>query len=243
MSPDLAKLIALQEIDIKIISIKTRLATIPAERDRLETSFKHFSSEYNDLRERLETAQKERARLQKELEETQKHHEKYKEDLMKVRNEKEYTTCLREIDVTKKQASQLETELLQVMEQIEKLEKELQTFAPEVESRRKILEEQIAVIDRDLADGQKNIDTVMTERENVIVDLPKPLLARYERIAKLRNGQALAQVKDYSCMACHIKIRPQVYNDIKRGNQVIDCEICSRILYYRAPEAVAASES
>jgi predicted nucleic acid-binding Zn-ribbon protein len=59
----------------------------------------------------------------------------------------------------------------------------------------------------------------------------------YERVRKGRRGVALAEVVDGRCTACHIVLRLQYYQDIKRGESILPCESCQRILYYNPPES------
>jgi uncharacterized protein len=245
VSPDLEKLITLQEIDLKVQQLKTRLTTIPAEREQIKDRFNEFSSAFNEATEKLEESRTERRRLERELEDTQHHHEKYKEDLMKVRNEKEYTTCLREIDSTKKAASQLETQLLQLMEQIETLEAEVSKYAPQVENRRQAVEEELAACDRELVSTEQEIERIKLERDRMASSIPKPLFNNYERVARLRNGIALSEILNGSCSACRMKVRPAAFSQVRKGDQIIICENCSRILYYRSnpePETAAATD-
>ncbi|MEW6731177.1 MAG: C4-type zinc ribbon domain-containing protein [Acidobacteriota bacterium] len=246
MSQDLEKLIALQGIDLKIQQLTARLSAIPVERERIEARFQEFSSAYQQVNEKLEVARKERRRLELELEETQRHHEKYKEDLMKVRNEKEYTTCLREIDSAKKTASQLETQILQLLEEIEQLEAEVGKYAPEIENRRRVIDAEIGACERELIEINENVEKIKNERLELIQAIPKSLFERYERISRLRNGIVVAEAIEGSCSACRMKIRPQAYSDVRRGEEIVICENCSRMLYYQPkakPETESASSS
>ena len=54
----------------------------------------------------------------------------------------------------------------------------------------------------------------------------------------MRSGFALAEARDYSCMACRMKIRPQVFADIRKGDSIITCESCGRILYFKVEAAI-----
>ena len=242
MNPDLERLIALQNLDSKIQDLKTQLNAIPTEREHIETRFNDFSVTYTNTRTHLENAQAEHRQLNRELEEVQSKHEKYKKDLMKVRNDKEYTVCLREIDLSKKEASQLETKILQLMEEIDKLEKEVAQYAPEIDERRQIADKELAICDKELAEAQKNVDTQMAERDSLLSAISKPLLSRYERLSR-RSGSALAEAKNGACLACRMTIRPQMLSEIRRGDQLIDCENCSRILYYIPPTESIATVS
>ena len=69
-----------------------------------------------------------------------------------------------------------------------------------------------------------------------------PALALFEHVAKHRKGLAMSEARDGHCMQCHVRLRPQVYNDLRRNEQLIQCESCSRILYFipAAPNAVSS---
>jgi uncharacterized protein len=241
VSQDLAKLIAIQDIDGNLQVLRARIAAIPAEQERIEEKFNEFSTEYNAVNESLAARQVARQQLEEELAEVQRRHEKYKEDLMRVRNEKEYTTCLREIDSTKKLAAQMEADLLQLMEGIEKLEQEIQQFAPELEQNRQRREAQLEELAIESATANAQIAKIIEERDALVATIPKNLIEQYQRVAKVRGGIALAEARDSSCSACRMKIRAQIYSEIRRANSIIICENCSRILYYRAPAEISAS--
>lgn len=241
MNQDLERLIALQNLDSKIQQSKSQLSAIPTQREGIEARFNEFSATYNEARTRLESVKAEHRKLSNNLEEVQAHHEKYKKDLMKVRNDKEYTVCLREIDSTKKEASLLETKILQLMEESEKLEAEVANYTPQIAERRQIADKELAECDQELAELQKIVDEQLLERSTILANISKPVMARYERVAKLRGGVALAEAKDNSCAACRMKIRPQMMSEIRRGEQLIDCENCSRVLYYILPTESAAT--
>jgi uncharacterized protein len=241
VSQDLAKLIAIQDIDLSLQALRARIAAIPVEQERITEKFDEFSMEYNAVNEKLSDRKVARQQLEDELAEAQRRHEKYKEDLMRVRNEKEYTTCLREIDSTKKLATQMEGDLLQLMEEIEKLEQELQQFAPELEQNQQRCTAQLAALATESDAANTEIAQIIAQRDALITTIPKNLIEQYQRVAKVRGGIALAEARDSSCLACRMKIRAQVYSEIRRGNNIIFCENCSRILYYRAPAEISAS--
>jgi predicted nucleic acid-binding Zn-ribbon protein len=59
--------------------------------------------------------------------------------------------------------------------------------------------------------------------------------ALYNRIsARVRDGIAVAEARNNSCSACHMRQRPQVMTEIRRGAEIITCDNCARILYYVA---------
>jgi predicted nucleic acid-binding Zn-ribbon protein len=45
----------------------------------------------------------------------------------------------------------------------------------------------------------------------------------------------MAEAKDEHCQVCHVRLRPQVYNEIRIGDQILRCDSCGRILFYLGP--------
>jgi predicted nucleic acid-binding Zn-ribbon protein len=57
-------------------------------------------------------------------------------------------------------------------------------------------------------------------------------------VARLR-GVAVAEARDGMCQLCRVKLRPQMFVDLKRNEGIIQCPSCSRILFYEAPAPAA----
>jgi hypothetical protein len=58
---------------------------------------------------------------------------------------------------------------------------------------------------------------------------------RYERVRKARKGIGVAEVIDGRCSACNLALRLQLFQELKRGDEIMACENCQRILYYNPP--------
>jgi len=242
VSPELSQLIELQELDLEIQRIADKLASIPAEREQAEEKFNQYAAEFLALKNQHEETLAERTRLETELAETQTHHEKFKQDLMRVSNEKEYITALREIDATKKHIGALETEILKRMEEAEALAEQLTTFAPDIEAKRSEVDLVLASLDRNKAGSEDRVGELESRRGEIAGAISANLLSMYERVAKARRGMALSEVRDGICSACRMRVRPKIFSDVRRGDQLITCDSCSRILFYR-PNTTKSAEA
>ena len=242
MIQQIGKLLELQELDLEIQRVADRLASIPAEREQIETRFNEYSAEFLGLKDRYQQTLTNRKQLETELADTQLIHEKYKQDLMKVRNEKEYTTALREIDATKKLIGTLETEVLKSLEEAEKLEGELTTYTPAVERKRLEVDRDLEALQKEHDNAESRLAAITGRRTETARSIPAQLLAVYERVAKIRRGQAMSEVRDGTCTACRMRVRPKVFSDVRRGDQLITCDSCSRIFFYR-PDAKEPAEA
>jgi uncharacterized protein len=233
LNAELSQLISLQDTDLEIRHLTEEIAALPAKQEQIERQFANANREFLEVKANCEAAQAKRRELESTLEIEQQKHQKFKDDLMKARNEREYTTALREIDVTKKSISTLETDVLKLMEQLEKLEAQIKERAPEIAARRVAVDQELAEIARSATAAEERLTSLQTERAQLFNTLGPEAKATYQRLSRMRNGVVLAEALDYSCQACRMKIRPQVFSDIKRAETIITCESCGRILYFR----------
>jgi predicted nucleic acid-binding Zn-ribbon protein len=236
---ELAQLIALQNADTNIRRLQAEIESIPQRRAEIEKEFDQRAFEIRALEERRDNARNERTRLETETFEQKQRAERGDRNLMSAKKQDEYTAAIREADAARKQISAYETQILEQMETAEQAEKELQERAPEVEklgqdmdARRKDFEEQTQAL-------QRQLEAARVERERLTNELPKATSALYKRIAgRIRDGVAMAEARNGACMACYMALRPQIMSEVRRGQEVITCDNCNRILYY-SPESAA----
>ena len=239
MNSELSHLISLQDVDVEIKRLKEEIKSLPARRDELERQFAESVKEYFAIKQELDDAQDARRRLEGDLEHEQQKHQKFKNDLMKATNEREYTTAVREIDITRKTISTLETETLKLMERVEKLDTQVAERTPAMESRRIEIDRQLNEWSAAADANQQRLETLNAERQVKMQALGSEARQTYERLSRMRSGFALSEARDWQCLACRMKIRPQVFNDIRKGDSIITCENCGRILYYKVDAAAS----
>jgi predicted nucleic acid-binding Zn-ribbon protein len=73
------------------------------------------------------------------------------------------------------------------------------------------------------------------QRSKIESRVPREPLALYDRIRR-RKPQAMVEVIDGTCQGCHLQIPPQIYNEAQRGERVLQCPNCTRIIYWRKPD-------
>lgn len=236
MSQDLEFLIALHQTDLKLNEQRAKTQHFAKQRASIEAEYQAFAQAFNDATANLENARKHCRELEAELAETNTHHEKYKEDLQKVRNQKEYETALREIDLTKKNATLLETKVLEAMEEIKKYEAEVASYSPDIEKRRAEADTALKANRREEEAYEAGVASIRSQRGELEVKVSKAWLNSYNRIAKQKSGQVLAEVINGACSSCRMRLRPHVYSMIRQNQGIHNCDNCGRILYYRAEE-------
>jgi predicted nucleic acid-binding Zn-ribbon protein len=236
---ELSQLIALQNLDTTIRRLQTELESIPERRAGIEKEFDQRAFEIRALEGNRDQARHERARLELEIQEQRVRAERADRNLMSSQKQDEYQAALREADAARKQISALETQVLEQMEIFEQAEKDLAERAPEVEKLGAEMAERFAAFDEQTRTQAGEVTAHRDERERLLAALPKPMSAMYNRIsARIRGGVAMAEARNGACTACAMALRPQVMAQVRRGEEVITCDNCNRILYFAPADAV-----
>ncbi|MBA3768389.1 MAG: hypothetical protein H0W99_15700 [Acidobacteria bacterium] len=244
MKAELEQLIALQNTDINIRRLQADIEAIPRRRAEIEKEFDQRAFEIRALETRRDEARAERARLEAEAEETRANLLRADRNLMSAQNEHEYTAAILEADAARKHISQLETQILEKMETVEQSEGLLKEREPEIVKLRSDMEERTKAFEEQTRTQTLELQSQRSERERLAGTLPKPMSALYNRIsARIRDGIAVAEARNSSCTACFMALRPQVMAEIRRGDEVIICDNCSRILYYVPTDAARTSST
>ena len=241
MKAELQKLIALQNLDTTIRKLEKDQKATPERRAEIEREFDQRAFEIRALENRRDEAKHTRARLENEVMEQKGRAERAERNLMSSKKPDEYTAAIREADAARKQISALETQILEQMEQLEQAEGSLKERADEIATMNSDREAKLKAFDEESGTIGERLATARKEREEVFAGLPKALSAQYSRIgARIRDGVAVAEARNRSCSACFMSLRPQMMAEIRRGDEIITCDNCGRILYVTPPEPAKA---
>ena len=230
----LLKLVKMQELALEIQAAHAVVDGAPAKIEEAEGRFRERNAEYVALKERYDAIDADRCARSLELatlEETRKH---YQDSLMQVKNQREYAAVLKEIDAAKASIGEHEEAILASMDEVETLKTDLEARAAHIESERTIVEKERADVEAASAAAQTGIERAAAERAEIEGTLPAALVANVKRVEEGRRGIFLVKVERESCSACHVRLRPQVYQEIRRASKIHVCGSCRRYLYAEA---------
>jgi predicted nucleic acid-binding Zn-ribbon protein len=241
---ELQQLVALQILDTSIRKLQSELEAIPQRRAEIEAEFDQRAFEIRALENRRDEARHARTRLETEIADQRGRAERADRNLMSSKKQDEYTAAIREADAARKQISNLETQILEQMEEFESAETLLKERAEEIASLNSDREARLKEFDDETKAQSERLAGSKVERERVIASLPKAMSSLYTRIsARIRDGVAVAEARNGACMACFMALRPQAMAQVRRGEEVVTCDNCNRILYYAADPAPTNSPS
>ncbi len=242
MHPDLKAVIELQQTDTKIAELTAQIDALPTQIQTLETQLNEFIHAHEERKQRLAKNQKERRELESEIQVIREKITKHKDQLYQVKTNEQYRAMLKEIDGEEANIRKIEDQILDEMIEAEEIQKHITEAAARLEGEKaRVAAETAALGSLRQADLEERERTEARRRE-LAAAIGLALLARYERLREWR-GTALAEARDGSCTGCNVRLRPQVYNEVRSNEVVLECETCSRILYSVEPPPATGEEA
>jgi uncharacterized protein len=232
---ELRKLLKLQKIDIELSDLNKILCGYPAIMDEIKREYIAIEKKIKQIEDQREKAIKERKKWDIEIEDLNIKMSKYQLQLMDVKNNKEYTSMLNEIEILKKSRSELEDKLLEAMEFIEVYEKQLRKVKDEVLRTKKEVDEKVKIKEEEIKKTENQIALLKNQKGFVISEIEQELLRTYEKIWEARGNIVLSRSNDGICQGCNSVIRPHVLDQIREMKEIVYCERCQRFMYWESP--------
>lgn len=234
MSSQLENLIELQKTDTNLRKLKKSIETAEQRRASIEQEFEQHAFEIRTIENKRDEAKAERAKLETQITDAKNKVERADRNLKNSQNQKEYEAAMRELDVLQKEISALETKVLEQLTIIEENEGILNERAEEISGLEGNRTKALADFESQLAKDVAEFESQNVHREKIFKLLPPQMASIYNRLVqRSRDGIAVAEVTNGTCQACFMALRPQIVVEIRRGDKIITCESCTRIMYIR----------
>ena len=221
--------------------LRRQMADVPQAQAALDERLASLTAAVAAVKERIAASQTSRRDIEKDLAAVQGRLSKYKDQLMEVKTNKEYHAMQTEIGAAEQLVRSQEDRLLDRMEEAETLAAELKAAEAALKIGQADAAKERERIEAARVAADADLTKTSGERTRIAAALSAPALALFEHVSKHRKGLAMSEARDGHCMQCHVRLRPQVYNTVRRNENLIQCESCSRILYYIVPPADAAA--
>jgi predicted nucleic acid-binding Zn-ribbon protein len=231
MNSDLKQLIRLQSVDLSIQELRTRIDRFPGISKALDEKLRSAQTSVERAKEKGKSNQNNRRKLETDITAAESKISKYRDQMMSVKTNEEYRALQHEIEHAQQGIRKIEDEILNLMMDAETAQAELK--AAEVvlkEDQQKVTSERRALEEENKRDLTA-LESYLKERKEIEGALPADLTSRYERVRKHRGGIGVAAARNEVCEICQVRIRPQVFQEIRKNDQIIACDACQRILY------------
>lgn len=236
MQNDLEMLLKLQNIDYDLEELDRSREYLPDMITNLKKEIEEISRTLKESEERLTQQVLQRKKLELDIEEINLELARLQKQMRDIKTNREYDALVTEIANRKTKISESEEELLKTLAEIDELQdkvKEYKERVVEVDKNNRI---QLESLGKEMDSIGTKIKQKQDERRNISVRLNKLMLATYERVKKVKGGAAVVAVKKRACSGCYKSLPPQKIQEIKKGENLITCDSCGRILIWTDEE-------
>jgi uncharacterized protein len=232
MHADLERVIALQKLDTRAAEARKRLAEAPDRETGFDARLEAAKQNLADAKARLVANQEARRAIEKDVSLHQGRLSKYRDQAMAVKTNQEYHAIQHEIAHAQGEVKKHEDAMLEHMVEADDLAATIKAAEAQLATEQKTIDADRRKAQAEDAALQASLEGLSTERAAIVAALDARVLTTYELAASRRQGIAVAEAKDGICTICHVRLRPQVFNDVRRNDGIVQCDSCQRILYY-----------
>jgi predicted nucleic acid-binding Zn-ribbon protein len=239
MHSDLQNLLSLQQADREIARLRQEIASLPGKVAVIEEKLAGSRAQLEKAKAAIKAGEAARRKHEADIQALQQKISKYRDQSLEVKTNEQYKALLHEIGFAEQGIREAEDKILETMagaEEQERLvkvaERELKEETAEIEKEKADVRSRTEQDERELAEWNRQRDSLRSQ-------IAESTLMHYDRVVGHR-GSGVAEVFTDKCTACHVLLRPQLFNDVKTNSQIIPCSNCGRILVYREPAETPA---
>jgi len=234
--PELSQLIDLQEIDKEITEATQKLEQLPQEVEQQQRELEELEQAQAALLQQQEDLQRQRRETEAEVADLEAGIKKSRVRLMEIKSTIEHRAMLKEIAFKEDQRDQKETRVLELLELLEAQKQTLADQKRRFQELQNLLAERRREVEAQVKELQVQKAKMEGRRQTICRKLPPLLLKRYEFVRQRRNSTTVSEVRLGVCLGCHMNILPQQYIDLQKGEEILQCPHCQRILYWLGEE-------
>jgi predicted nucleic acid-binding Zn-ribbon protein len=240
MSPDLDRLIGLQQFESTIDDARRRIAAHPERLAEADARLHEAQQRVDVAKARLKENHEARRALEKDAAVYEARVSKFKDQLSAVKTNREYQAIQHETETAQRDVSAVEEKLLERMMEADDIAADIKQAEIILAAQEKEVSAEKAALVSELATTEASLAKATQARDALLAHLEPRLLSLFEQVSRVRKGVAICSAtRDGLCSVCHVRLRPQVFQQVRQNDGIVQCDTCQRILYYVPPPAPA----
>ena len=233
MLSTIEKLLVVQDRDRRIRQLTKESEDIPARRKLSEERLKEHKESLAAAQELLKKNAAAIKGVELDIDTAKQRILKLREQQATIKTNEQYRAINNEVAGVEKQIREFEDREIILMEETEGLRANVAHMEQRLKQEDAVVSSDRGQLDDRLKAIQQEIDRLTEERVSLIKDVDADWLGRYERTFKHHPDFAMVPVDQAACGGCHMKLPPQVIQNVKRNQSMVCCSFCGRILYWR----------
>lgn len=226
------QLVVLQKVDSEMITLERILEDAPKQLRNLQEKQAYLKQQQAVIQEKVDVLMEQKTRLENDIENDTQKVKKSKNKLMMVENTKEYHAMMREMDTLEKTNRTREEERANLLADLSDLEGRKEALQKDINELEATISAQQSTLDQELAEKRARIAVLDKEKKKASEAVPAPILTRYNFIRDRIPNPVIVPVSEGVCKGCHVVIPPQAFIDLQKGEQILSCPNCLRIIFW-----------
>ena len=237
MLPDIENLLKLQDVDKEIRRLQDEIAELPKRVAAIEQKLAGTKAQLDKAQAAVKADEASRRKYDTNINDLRGKISKYRDQSLDVKTNEQYKALLHEIQFAETEITANEDKILELMVNADARDKEVRAAQAELKEETAEIEREKEQARQRTAEDEKLLAEARGKRDQLRGGVREDLLRQYERVSKFR-GSGIAEVLDHKCMGCQVILRPQTYNDVRSGKDVVSCDSCQRVLYLSPKEEI-----
>ncbi len=233
MRESLKLLMELQNLDLVIDDLKVQKEEIPEKIKGMQEQYKIDVEKMEEDKNSLSYLQVDKKNKEIELGSEEEAIKKHQKELNSIKKNEAYKSMLKQIEDANRKKQQLEDEILEIMQKNEDLKKEFESRKMQIEQGKKTMDEEINSLNKEVKHLSEKMEELIQKRSFYTGNIPKEYLQTYEKMRGNKGGVVVVSINIDNCGGCHLSVLPQSINEAMKDKELVLCENCGRILYWK----------
>lgn len=221
----------IQEIDLKIDSLRKNKGTLPAALKALDDQIGKISASASIKKTSLAELEKMQRQTTAAMELNKDRITRSTSRLESVQNSQEFQAAQKEIEQLRKQKDSLDEQTKKSAVDGEAIRAALGEFDAQIAKFKEERDAQAAMLTGQTGKMEEEISVLMAERSKHSPNVEARLLIQYDKVRAARAGLGIVPAIAGRCKGCNMMVPPQQFNEIQRGSALHSCPSCHRVLF------------
>ncbi|MDA8079872.1 MAG: C4-type zinc ribbon domain-containing protein [Nitrospiraceae bacterium] len=226
------RLVTLQQVDTRILEKRAFIDRVPGRINEVDEPLKAARAELELVRQRNDASAKKKKEKERLLEDINDKIKKAKGRISDLKTNKEYQAHLKEIEASEREIRSIEDQILAIMEEMEKSLQNQKQIEGRVKSEEDKLNAFRRGLEEEVAQYEKELEGLKAERGGLAASVDRDAYNAYMALLATGSGLAVTSARNEICTGCNMNMPPQLFVELRKGEELIQCPQCRRILYY-----------
>ncbi|MFP4372894.1 MAG: zinc ribbon domain-containing protein [Spirochaetaceae bacterium] len=223
------------EIEAEIKDLPKALSTKTELLNRMKKSYIEKNSRYDETKQRITD-------LREKMEAAERERERYEQQMDLIQTQREYEALDKEIRDASEREQSLRKELQKETKVLEEMSEQLSREESLIEQQEQEVKEEQDKIKDETEAKKRALNELEEDEKKLVPGLDEELIFKFKRIIRSKEGEGIVPLKKGVCTGCQMILPNQFVNDVQRGDQILFCPYCSKIVFHVGDEEAEYSE-